>query len=422
MGTKKFYGYKVVVAAVILIMLHNGCTAVYSLFLLDMADHVGCSLAAIGYMSTISLFVSVGASFLMGAGRVVERIGAKKCLYLGTILSALAYVVMGFAPSLTVIYIGVIFLGINISIGTIATTSSLVESWFIERRSEMLGIVIGCALLGSTVLVFVASRINAVAGTYTTTYYVLAAVILIVGVLVNTLLVRTPEQMGQKPLGWEKSDELAKAEVVNENDEEGISLNVILKSFSFWAIMIAVFIFTFAVDSIAIYAPTFFITNGLSEITASNLSTIFLFMGFIGGISAGAIDAKLGHKAFALVLGVLLAVGTALLAFYPSSKVLILAYAAMIIGGLGLQACNQSGPTLIAPMFGRKHYSTLVNYTATASYAGCAAIAPIMNISLNVTGGMTAEYVGCAIGVVVGVVLLVLGLNLSPLKKSGKNA
>lgn len=412
---KKFFGYKVVIGATILGMINQGTSSIFSIFLTDIAESINVSIGTLMYAVTVTtVFAVIGSLFL---GTVVEKIGVRKCLILASIMTPMGLLIISLAQNIAVVFIACALSGIQLAIGTTATLSILVNEWFVKKRSQMTGIVLGGTLFGCVVMMFVASRLQVIFQNWRTCDRVIAVTVLLIGLLVNLFLIRMPDDLREKPLGWE--------EAVKETEEQigeivGISDKQALSSFSFAAMLIAGIGFSMACECVNSYGPTFFVTYGMDALTASNIAMIFVLVASVSGIVSGGIAEKFGNKVYVAFLSVALIVGLGMLSYWPATSEIKLLIAAVAIVGLGAPASSNIAPTVSLEVFGKKAYNTTSSVLVGAGYAGCAMSALLMNVAMAWTGEMKTAYSMGSVLVIVGLVLTIFAIVASPNQKRMK--
>lgn len=403
------------VGATILGMINQGTSSIFSIFLTDIAEGIHVSIGTLMYAVTVTTVFAVIGSLLLGT--IVEKIGVRKCLILASIMTPMGLLIISFAQNIAVVFVACALSGIQLAIGTTATLSILVNEWFVKKRSQMTGIVLGGTLFGCVVMMFVASRLQVIFQNWRTCDRVIAVTVLIIGLLVNLFLIRMPEDLRQKPLGWE--------EAVKETEEQigeitGISDKQALRSFSFVAMLIAGIGFSMACECVNSYGPTFFVTYGMDALTASNMAMIFVLVASVSGIVSGGIAEKFGNKVYVAFLSVALIVGLGMLSYWPATSEIKLLIAAVAIVGLGAPASSNIAPTVSLEVFGKKAYNTTSSVLVGAGYAGCAMSALLMNVAMAWTGEMKTAYSIGAVLVIVGLVLTILAIVASPNRKRMK--
>lgn len=415
MGSSKFFGYKVVVGACILGLLHQGGTAVFSIFLPSMAESVNVSIGVLMYAVTITTAFAVLGSLILS--KIIGKIGIKKCLFVATICACASMLICSVAPNVMVIFIGCVFTGMQLALGTTATLSILIGDWFIEKRSQMIGFIMGFLYLGNVIMMFIASRLQLIFNNWRTCYAIVGIIIFVGGLLANFLLIRTPEQMKQKPLGWDKQSNVHTEISNDEAEATGITISQAMKSVAFPAMLVACTGLAIACETVSSYGPTYYTLYGVDDLTASNIAMLFVFISFLSGLLAGWIAEKFGNKAFTGFVGICLVIGLAVLAYWPATFDIKILAASIIVIGLGMPAAQQLAPTLSMEIFGKKAYDSVSSILIGGVYAGSALSAVLMNIVIAATGEMKICYIVDVIIVILALVLISLAIITAPAKR-----
>ena len=347
-------------------------------------------------------------------GKVLQKIGITFCCILGTLATVIYTVLLGTARSIIMVYIAGAFAGLAWAFGLAAPVSIVIGSWFVKKRSQMLGIGMGIMSLGGVVILFVVTRMAEVFSR-SVCFIILAAVNLVVGLFVDIVLIKSPEQIGQKPLGGEEIN-------IEESKDGtfvkvGLTLKEAMRTFAFWILLFGSFIFTLSYEGIASYAPTYYAENGASETLISNMAILLQAGIFLGGIAGGWIGEYFGSKIQTIVLCLLLSGGLfSLFLWSENSTSIILLTGAVAIGGLGNACFSVLPPSLCNVLFGDKDYDSISPITVSASYCGSILSAVIMNLAI-LLGNMKYYYLIMSIGVIAILIFLIIAINTSPVKK-----
>jgi MFS family permease len=421
----KFSGYTNVIAVGIILVLHLGAGSTSAVAIPAVIAKTGIPLAQIVIMVTCTTLSSTLFSLAL-ATPLMRKIGPKWCMLAGTFLVTIHFLIFStITDSALPLYIGGIFNGAGLALGTAAAGSALVGSWFIEKRAHMLGVVFGVAAIGAGLWQILAGHLITAFGV-NATWQILATVIFVVGVGSNLLFMRTPEMVGQKPLGWEKfeQDQKAAALVASEDADavntQGVTLKTAQRSVSLWLIFAAFILAIIAINTYRTNLPTFLTMEGFSQIEASTISGVrqiaqAIFVLFIGFI----IDKAGLKKVLAFMMGTM-GIALLILGFNSVGFGLVVVSVALSIFGAG------SGGSLVGIVandaFGNKDFAAIQTFIMAATFIA-GSIAPLITSGVLQLGGeLTDIDIIMAAVITVATILFLIGLNISPMAKARKAA
>lgn len=203
-----FFGWWVVFLGFCLMLLaYVGFVSLTSIFVIPVTEALGVGRGELMLYSTILSLVCVVASPIIG--KLMQKGSVRKWISIGCLCGVVGYVIFSQAHSLTLFYIGALFLGVGFAATAPMPVSILINSWF---GGKIKGTASGIAFVGSGLGGFILSPIlNAaiVAGGYSTGYLVLAGVYLII-LLPLTLIfaVKNPEDKGFRRMGEIETERL----------------------------------------------------------------------------------------------------------------------------------------------------------------------------------------------------------------------
>lgn len=234
MKEKSFFGYKAAIGAFLVIFVNLGAASTLGVFLPSMSEYTGWSVGVLGYNGTFNTIGNVLLSLI--CVKALSKLGPKKLMFISIIGIFLNFQLYTFATdgqnvtSLILIYLAGLAASFAIVFGTHAVCTYVISSWFVKKRGKITGMVLSGASFGAAAWVFAAGQMFKYMD-YRSCYRILSFVILAIGMLAVIFLIREPEKMGQKPLGWDKADEAA-ANVVQELP--GVTRQEAIKTASFW--------------------------------------------------------------------------------------------------------------------------------------------------------------------------------------------
>lgn len=415
---KNFFGYKAAVGAFLVIFVNLGVATTLGIFLASLAEYSEWPVAIVGYIATANTIGNIVLS--MVAAKALSTICVKKCMIISIatlILHAMCYT---FAVpgqkviSLVCFYAAGAICSFSITFGTHAACSTLIAQWFVKKREKITGIVLSGAGFGAALWVFLAGQLFQYFD-YKMCYRIISVLALIIGAFALIFLVKTPEQMGQKPLGWDKADS---QDGNQEVAVEGITKEAALKSASFWMFAAAMLCVCVAYTAITSYGPTWWQMCGLSSTAAANWNASQLIIAALFLLVAGTVFVKIGPSLFTALMCIAFAVCMGANIMIGSSVSTVMMAAIVLFAGLSYPL-NASVPSMVGQsIFGGKHFAEISATMMTAVYLGQFLCAPIMSVFLRMENGFVTAWTFFGAMAIVGMVLIILAIAKSPVKKN----
>ena len=411
---KKFFGYKAVLGAFLIMFITLGTATTLGVFLASLSADSGFPITTCAYIGT-SCTVSCVIFSLVASKLLAKGTPLRTMVIIGLIANALGMLCYTFAIpnnviSLVFFYLGGFLVGIALTFSAHAVCGAIIASWFIEDREKMMGLVFSGAGFGAAIVVFIAGQMFKFF-TWRQCYYILCAFTLILGFIVVFFLIRDPEKMGQKPKGWDTVKAASEGDAV---ELPGMTLSEARKSPSYWLFAIMLIFVCCAGSGFTSYAPAWWQTvGGMSSTSAASYQSIYLIVSGLVLLVVGAVFKKIGPVLFALIVFVGYALCNFLTSGYTGQTGLLIA--TLVLGAIGypLQAsipslCGQS-------VFGPKEFGAISASFMAFNYLGSFLYAPVMSIC-----GMKLGWVVYGIFTIIGLGILYAALAASPYRKSLK--
>lgn len=383
-GSPRYYGWRVVLAANLGVMVSFGSLLVYtfSVFLKPLTIEFGWSREAVS--RAFGLAAMALALFSPLLGRALDRNSPRRIVLPCVVVFGVAFASLSLlTPNLWHLYGVFLVLGIAGNATTQMGYSGAIASWFEKRRGLAFAVVMAGAGLGSIVLPVAAQALIAKFG-WRMAYLILGCVVLAVGLPLSARYLRM-KQHGERV------------------EHEGATVREALRQRSYWILVATLFLSSIAVNGAITHLVALLtdrgITAGMAAVAASALGGA----SFVGRLMTGALlDRFFGPRiAFALLSS--MAAGILLLARASTIKEGILA--AVLIGfGLGGEA--DVTPYLLARYFGLRAFSTLYGLSWTF-YALAGALGPaILGRVFDLTGSYTSVLSTLAVPTLLSAILM----------------
>ncbi len=414
---KKFFGYKAAVGAFLVMFVNLGACTTLGIFLTSLSEYSGWDLGMVGYIGTVNTIGNVVLSIV--AVKALSKLGARTTMLISVLACAIHVHLYTFATpganisSLVFYYLAGFMASFSITFGTHAVCSSVIADWFVEKREQISGVVFSGAGFGAAIWVFAAGQLFKVVD-FKGCYRILSIFILAIGLFSVICLIKDPKKLGQKPLGWDKASTDSTGESV---EVPGISKSEALRSPAFWVLAAALLFVCMSGSAYMSYAPSWWQTNGLDATAAANWNAIYLVISGAVLLAVGKVFAKTGPKAFTVIVCAAFVAAMACMVALNGHPATLILVGCVVFAALAYPL-NASIPGLIGQsVFGGRDFAAISATLMTGVYIGQALTAPVMNAFLATEGGMGAAWIFFGATALVGMVLIIISISISPMKK-----
>jgi len=372
-GKKIYYGWYIVAASLLIIILDGLLLYSFGVFLPYINEEFGLSRAeGSSLFSFRSLILAPG--FII-AGRLIDKYDPRIVIFCGGSIAALGMILSGFATSVWQL---ILFYSVLVGIGDTVlyiTCVAVISRWFTKKRALAIGIITtGVPLSGLITNPLTASLINNFG--YRNALFSLGGIMLVT-LLAAFVLRGYPKDIGLKPYGEEKDEEdvaLTKGENTNNDKKEWTALEAISTP-NYW-IMYAMYTLAFITFLIIVTQfYNFLIDLNISAIAAAGPPAAIGLGSIIGRTILTSLLAEVLE--FRKVLFVcLVAQGSSIILLLTFDKIWTF-YLFGLLFGFFYSACVPIFPTLLAKFYGLKAMGTIYGIFGT-SYSIAAISAPIL--------------------------------------------
>ena len=316
-----------------------------------------------------SLFIIVSMFANLTFSAVYERLGIKKLITMGMILSSLAFLVYYQATSLIMFYIGAFIFGIGFTYTNMLTFTLLINSWFTEKKGTIFGLISAGTGFGGSVM-------SPIMGYIITSYgfkesYLLTSIILfvlIIPIVVVTKLNPESELRDIRPGG------------IDFNKKP---LKLLLKEKSIFLCLGIIFIGGLVMAPWIHIIPSHLVDRGFDELFASQILGVILFIMGLSKIIIGAIHDKAGIKVSLGICLTFFAISMPLL-LIVSNK--IMAWVFAIFFGPSLSLLSVMIPLFISAMAGEEYLGDIMGIAQALIVGGVALGTPLINFIYDLLG------------------------------------
>jgi len=401
-----FYGYFVVGAALIIMVVSWGLYIVYGVFFNSFLEEFGWTRAVTSGAYSLSSIFSGLLGIVMGG--LTDRFGPRLVVTFSGVLLGAGYFLMSQVDAVWHLYL---FFGVIIGIGMSGLwvpLLSTVARWFTGRRSLMTGIVISGLTIGQMIGPPVISRLIA-EYQWRQSYMILGITVFIIVVSAAQFLKRSPGMVENFGNGINK-----KGLETNNNVSRDYSLKEAIHTVQFWFVVAVFFCFGYIAYGMMVHIVPHITRLGISDISAANVLAVNGGVGIAGNfVLGGLVGDRIGNRK-AFIIGFFLSIA-ALVWLVPVRELWML-YLFAIVFGLGLGSMGTSESPLVARLFGLTSHGLIYGVTGLGFTVG-GAVGPVMiGYICDVTESYQPAFIVCAALGIVGLILMVI---LRPTKKLG---
>jgi MFS family permease len=301
-----FYGWWVVVATS-LIHCWGAGTFFYSFtaFFNPLVEEFGWSYAATSFAASIRSIEGGIASPLVGWAS--DRIGARRLLLAGSVVSGAGFLLLSRIQTLAGFYILFVFLSIGSSLLFPIPGWAAVTNWFLRKRGTAIGILSAAIGLGGGLIYLINVLINDYG--WRTTLVIIGIGMWVIGIPCSFVVRHHPEPYGLLPDGerFEESNGRSPGEKGKSavGAADGFSLKEALKTGAFWGIALAVTISAATVHAVSVHIMPYLISVQFSRGEASLVASLLVLVSAVGRFGFGWLGNRIGNR-YLLSVGIIL--------------------------------------------------------------------------------------------------------------------
>jgi MFS family permease len=296
-------------------------------------------------------------------GYLVSKFGPKKCLITGNILVVLSLIGMSQIQELWQVYFlyGLTGLGAGLA-GTIAG-STVVNNWFVKKRSFALGTYVGISCLGGLIFpplnTFFISEFG-----WRISWLILAGIVLVFSVFIcSAILTRNrPEDMGQTPDGLTTSPDRLNGTKRPETVGQPIDwqLGEALKQPTTWLIVVFAMANSFMLGETGTHQVAFVQDLGFSPMIGATSLAIVSISAVIASLAFGALALKIDIRYLSVASFALQILAFGIIFLNRGLFSVYTVYIYSIIFGIGNGALLPAMTTFIGSYYGRANFAKIL--------------------------------------------------------------
>jgi MFS family permease len=361
-------------------------TYAYGVFLPSMGETFHWSRSSLS--GPYTLFLIIGGILGPLAGFTIARFGARRNIIFCNIFAALGLLGMSQVRELWHVYLFFGFMaGIGLAFGEYLPVTTVINNWFIRRRSFAMGLLFASGGVGGFILPPLISWFISGLG-WRWTWVCLAGMHLLLTVILAGILIRSrPEDVGQVPDG---SAEAIRLDKLNVSAQSRVyqtpvdwTIGDALRAPALWMLIVLFSVILFVMNLLSTHQVAYLQDLSYSPLTSATALGLMLGMSIIGRIVCGVLGMRFEGRYLAAVFLACMGLG---ILFLMNARGIFFVYLYSILTGIGFGGMIVLLPNVIGAYFGRTHYSQITGWTTPVVTLACAGSPTMAGLLYDATG------------------------------------
>jgi MFS family permease len=347
-----FYGWWIVLASFVLLLITGG-TALYGFtaFFNPISSEMKWGSAAISF--AFSLRSVEGGVLQPFIGIFVERVGVRKCIFVGITLMGFSFFLLSRMSTLSVFYVGFVLLSLGFTMAAGIAEFTAVANWFKKRRSLALGLLTTGFGVSGMMTPFIAMLIRSIG--WREAMFLLCPFILVIGIPLSFFIRDRPQSYGMQPDGVILEGN-SRDTLDFQKKELGLTLKETLKTRTFWMLLLYASCIQFAFSTIPVQEMPHLINVGISEKLAALTMAGYSLASLIGRLLISWLGDTYSKKRLLIISASMQAIGFFIYAHISSAWMII---PFILLYGPGFGATVPLLPAIQADYFGIKSFASI---------------------------------------------------------------
>ena len=390
MKKEKFYGYRAAAGVFVIMLSHVGAAGTFGIFFAQICADTQLPVSQLVYMSTIGS--AVGCLISLFGGELIRRITARYSLMLGTVCCCGNMLICSVSHSLWSFYLAGAINGLLIGFGMQGPCSMVIADWFFEKRKKILGITFASTGFGGGFWILFAGWLIERFG-WRPAYQIMAASIFVINIPCELFLIKDPDQLHQKPFGWERLS-VEDAVQTCSSAMEGLSLRQALKKPAFYLVFLGILFLGTLISGYKTYGPTVMQEHGMPDTTASGFMGILTLLSGFTIVFSGWLSSRMKPSGYVAFLTGSFLFASMLMVFWMHLEAAILwpVWCSVLLCALSYPLAENAPSTIIGDIMGQRHFSEFASVIMCASFLGQGCIGPVLSLILTITGSYAGLY------------------------------
>jgi MFS family permease len=363
------------------------CSSNKGLYLAAITEDMGIARSLFSFNDSCRFIVTAVMNLFFG--RWVIKMGPRRMISFGFLFLIASCSIYSFSQNIFMFYLGGCFLGAGLAWTTTTIVGFLVEKWFTKNKGTIMGIILAANGVGVAVGSQIVSRIiySSESG-WRNSYGFTAILLAVVGTIIVLLIRNKPEDVGQQPLGIDRTEKAKRG-----LNWEGIAFEDARRKPYFYVAAVCIFFTGLILQSCVSVSSAHMKDIGLdTNYIATVLSVHSLLLAAAKMLTGFCFD-KFGLRKTMLSCNLCAMIALLLLAFI-SNNAMAMGYGVFAAFGLPLETIML--PLIASDLFGRKSHAKIMGLFISFNTMGYALGVPLANFFFDRTGSYKTILVGLA--------------------------
>ena len=300
-------------------------------------------------------------------GYLVDRFGTKRMVLIGMIIMGFGWLVFSQINHLLIFYFSYLVIALGQGLGSWLALNTMMNNWFVRRRSFAMGLSNALARFGSLffvpLLAWLVDPDFLDRPGWSLTAFVLGIVTILLAFPLTSLLRNKPEDYGLLPDGDTEEDvkrrnEEALSGGIQIEREYDFTVSQALRAPAFWFISLGHGFTSMVLLAFMLHLAPMMTDLGYSLQTAAFVVSAYTAVSMVFQMIGGYVGDRMPKNVALMMFTLCQALGVFVLTFGPSN--LISAYGFALLFGIGFGGRNPISSSIRGDYFGRKNYGKIM--------------------------------------------------------------
>ena len=313
---------------------------------------------------SVAMVISGLASPVVGI--LIMRFGAKRNIIVGNLLAIVGVLFLSVMSEMWELYVGFgVIIGIGFSIGGMLAMMTVINSWFVEKRTMALSIANTPMGLGGVVIMPLIMHMITTIGWRTTYHYIAVAIFICCVIVPGLFLKNSPADLGQVPDGpASKKDKAPEpgAAPPPKVYHTPVDFNVkeAMKAPALWLIVGYTTFIMLGMQALMTHQIAYLFDIGITPGMAAAAGGLMAGVMTISQLTVGFLGIRFDIRTLAIVSVLIIIAGYIILLF---AKTLPIVFVYNFFLGAGFGILNLVMGTIVPNYFGMKEFPKIMGFT-----------------------------------------------------------